>query len=134
VFWDDLGHDLEDPVYFRAFVLEQNRINTVDRVMNQLIEGLETSKLSRADVARVLDAKSATVRRWFNKEATKSTQTNPTLRTLSDLAAVLGYRIDLVPLKGEERKQVTGALTAEVTSTAKTQVGSEAKVASQKVA
>ena len=36
IFWDDVERQLEDPEFRRHFVLEQNRIETVDRVMNFL--------------------------------------------------------------------------------------------------
>ena len=43
VFWDDVELQLEDPEFRRHFVLEQNRIETVDRVMNLLMDALEKS-------------------------------------------------------------------------------------------
>ncbi len=52
VFWDDVERQLEDPEFRRHFVLEQNRIETVDRVMNLIMDALERSGTSRADVAR----------------------------------------------------------------------------------
>jgi transcriptional regulator with XRE-family HTH domain len=111
VFWDDLQRDLEDPEYRRAFFLEQNRVSTVDRVMNQLIEALEKSGLTRSAVASAIDSQPSAVRRLLNQETSSA---NPTLRTLTDVAAVLGYKIDLVPLKGEERKRVAEAIAPTV--------------------
>lgn len=107
VFWDDLGHDLEDPEFYQHFALEQNRINTVDRVMNSLIDALEASGLTKADVARAVDNHASAIRRLLNREAEGA---NPTLQTLSDVAAVLGFQVELVPMKAQARKQISDRL------------------------
>ena len=46
VFWDDVERQLEDPDFRRHFVLEQNRIETVDPVMNLITD----SALARSQV------------------------------------------------------------------------------------
>src|SRR5487761_2749901 len=107
VFWDDLEHDLKDPEFYQHFALEQNRINTVDRVMNGLIDALEASGLTKADVARAVDNHASAIRRLLNREAEGA---NPTLQTLSDVAAVLGFQVELVPMKAKAKKQITDPL------------------------
>ena len=108
VFWDDVERQLEDPEFRRHFVLEQNRIQTADRVMNLLIDALEKSGLTRADVARAVDSHASAIRRLLNQEAGAA---NPTLQTLTDVAAVLGFQVELVPMKRQTRQQVTDQLT-----------------------
>jgi transcriptional regulator with XRE-family HTH domain len=107
VFWDDLEKQLADPESRRLFVIEQNRIQTADRVMNAVIDALEKSGLTRADVARAIGAHSSAVRRLLNQG---SGPVNPTLQTLSDVAAVLGYQVELVPMKAQARREVTDQL------------------------
>ncbi len=108
VFWDDIEQQLEDPEFRRHFVLEQNRIQTADRVMNLLIDALETSGLSRADVARAVDSHASAIRRLLGQDARAA---NPTLQTLTDVAAVLGFQVDLVPMDRQTRHKVTDQLT-----------------------
>lgn len=107
VFWEDLDRDLEDPEFYRYFVLEQNRINTTDRIVNDLLSALAESGLSRADVARVVNSHSSAIRRLLNSG---TEGTNPTLNTLSDVAAVLGFQVELVPMKQPMRTQITKRL------------------------
>lgn len=107
VFWDQLEKELADPEFRRQFILERNRVETVDRVMNLIINALDESGLSRADVARAIGSHSASVRRLLNLV---SGPVNPTLRTLSDVAAVLGFQVELVPMKSETRRNVTDQL------------------------
>ncbi len=108
VFWDDVEQQLEDPEFRRHFVLEQNRIQTADRVMNLLIDALETSGLSRADVARAVDSHASAIRRLLGQDARAA---NPTLQTLTDVAAVHGLQVDLVPMDRQTRQKVTDQLT-----------------------
>ncbi len=107
VFWDELERELADPEFRRQFVLERNRVETVDRVMNLIVDALDESGLSRADVARAIGSHSAAVRRLLNLDAGP---VNPTLRTLSDVTAVLGFQVELVPMKPETRHKVTDQL------------------------
>lgn len=107
VFWDELEKELEDPAFRRQFILERNRVETVDRVLNLIIDALEDSGLSRADVARAIGSHSSAVRRLLNPEGGP---VNPTLRTLSDVAAVLGFQVELVPLKPDARHELTDQL------------------------
>lgn len=104
-FWDDLERDLEDPEFLREYVVESMRIATVDAVINALDEAREAAGLSKAELARAIQAEPATIRRLF-----ASHKSNPTLGTLAEVAAALGMRITLEPLAESERHQVTTPL------------------------
>ena len=107
VFWDDVELQLEDPGFRRHFILEQNRIETVDRVMNLIMDTLERSGTSRADVARAVGAHASAIRRLLNRG---TSGLNPTLETLADVAAVLGFQVELVPMDRQTRRKVTDQL------------------------
>ncbi len=118
VFWDDVERQLEDPEFRRHFVLEQNRIETVDRVMNLIMDALERSGTSRADVARAVGVHASAIRRLLNRGTTAPT---PTLETLADVAAVLGFQVKLVPMDRQTRRNVTDQLAQR--SSAQTSAG-----------
>jgi transcriptional regulator with XRE-family HTH domain len=105
LFWDDLARDLEDPEFLREYVVESVRIDTVDRIVNALDQAREAAGLTKADLARSISAEPASIRRLFT-----GVHGNPTLSTLSEVAAALGLRITLEPLPPAERKVVTKPL------------------------
>lgn len=105
VYWDDLAEELKDPEFLRRFVLESIRIDTIDSIVNQLEDARATTGLSKADLARAISVEPATVRRLLSS----ASRSNPTLGTLSDLAAALGYRITLEQL-GKSAESVAKAL------------------------
>lgn len=96
VFWEDLQEDLKDPEFLRTFVLESVRIKSVDAIMNALDDAREEADLSKADLARAISAPAASIRRLLG-----SGPSNPTLGTVSEVAAALGYRLVLEPLSDE---------------------------------
>lgn len=104
-FWDDLARDLEDPEFLRDFVVESVRIATIDDVVNALDDARDAAGLSKAQLARAIQAEPAVVRRLF-----ASGHVNPTLGTLAEVAAALGMRITLERLPESERAQVTEPL------------------------
>lgn len=104
-FWDDLARDLEDPEFLRDFVVESVRIATIDDVVNALDDARDAAGLSKAQLARAIQAEPAVVRRLF-----ASGHVNPTLGTLAEVAAALGMRITLERLPESERVQVTEPL------------------------
>jgi len=104
-FWDDLAQDLQDPEFLRDYVRESIRIATIDQLVNALDEAREAAHLSKAELARAISAEPAVVRRLFS-----AGHVNPTLGTLAEVAAALGMRVTLEPLRPEERKQVTQPL------------------------
>ncbi|MFF0528436.1 helix-turn-helix domain-containing protein [Nocardia amikacinitolerans] len=105
VFWDDLADDLKDPEFLREFVLSSIRIKTVDSIINSLDQARVDSDLSKAALARAASLEPSAVRRLFSAESS-----NPTLHTVSELAAALGMRLTLAPLEGPESAVLTAAL------------------------
>ncbi len=95
VYWADLAEDMQDPEFLRQFVLESIRISTVDSIVNTIDEAREAAGLSKAGLARAISAEPAVVRRLLGR----ASRSNPTLGTLSELAAALGYRVTLEPVK-----------------------------------
>jgi transcriptional regulator with XRE-family HTH domain len=113
-FWDDLAEDLQDPEFVREYVTESVRIAAIDTIMNALDDARTTAGLSKAELARAVGADPATVRRLFSND-----RVNPTLGTLAEIAAVLGFRISIEPLPAAEREAVTNSLRAgRITKTA----------------
>lgn len=104
-FWDDLAEDLKDPELLRAYIVESVRIAAIDKMVNDLDEAREAAGLSKADLARAIGADPSTMRRLFS-----GTASNPTLGTLSEVAAALGMRVRLEPLPKEEQERVTTPL------------------------
>ena len=95
MYWADLAEDLKDPEFLRQFVLESIRIDTIDSIVNQLEDARATAGLTKADLARAIAAEPATVRRLLSQ----ASRSNPTLGTLAELAAALGYRVSLEPVE-----------------------------------
>lgn len=106
VFWDDLAQELEDPEQLRLFLLESIRISTLDSLINQLDEARSKGGISKAEVARRLGSEPANIRRLFSRG-----NDNPTLSTLTEVAATLGMRISLEPLPEKERKEIATVLS-----------------------
>jgi DNA-binding phage protein len=102
---DDLAPELEDPELLREYVLESVRNSTTAQVVNALNDAREAAGMSKAALARSISAEPAVIRRLFS-----SAQVNPTLGTLSEVAAALGMRITVEPLPVAERKQLTPRL------------------------
>ncbi len=104
-FWDDLARDLDDPEFLREYIAESMRIATIEAIVNALDDAREAAGLSKAELARAIQAEPATIRRLFS-----SAKTNPTLGTLAEVAAALGLRITVEPLPKDQRTQVTAPL------------------------
>jgi DNA-binding phage protein len=102
---DDLAPQLEDPELPGEYVLESVRTSTTAQVVNALNDAREAAGMSKAALARSIRAEPAAIRRLFS-----SAQVNPTLGTLSEVAAALGMRITVEPLPVAERKQLTPRL------------------------
>lgn len=92
-FWDALAEDLEDPEFRREYLRQTARIATFDRIVNELDEARKHAGLSKAELARRIDVEPAAVRRLLSAR-----EANPTLGTLSDLAAVFGLEVSLTPI------------------------------------
>jgi DNA-binding phage protein len=102
---DDPAPELENPELLREYVLESVRNSTTAQVVNALNDAREAAGMSKAALARSISAEPAVIRRLFS-----SAQVNPTLGTLSEVAAALGMRITVEPLPVAERQQLTPRL------------------------
>ena len=105
LFQQDLERELENPEFRAVFVRESVKIDTIDRIINALDEARLDQGLSKAELARAIGSNPSSIRRLF------SAQGNPTLATLSDLAAVLGMKVTLAPLPISEVKALLGTAT-----------------------
>lgn len=109
-FWDDHQRDMQDPEYAREFAAESIRTRTIDEVINTLGAALGESGLSKAALARAIGSDPAVVRRLFNADSV-----NPTLGTLTEIAAALGMKVTLEPMGIAEREAITKPMVAAAT-------------------
>jgi DNA-binding XRE family transcriptional regulator len=103
-FWEDLAGDLTDPAFARQYLLESERIATIDRIIGQLEDLREQSGLTKAQLARAVGRPPESIRRL-----TTAKSVNPALSLVVEMAEVLGYRVTLAPMTPAERRQ-TAAL------------------------
>jgi DNA-binding phage protein len=102
-FWDDLQRRLQDdPEFAQLYLLEWVRISTVDRIVNELESRRESMGISKAALARSVQRDPAAIRRLLS-----DTAGNPTVETVSSVAAAMGYRLELVEMDAKEREAVT---------------------------
>lgn len=104
-YWERLERKLEDPNYLREFVVESIRTKTIDDLINGLDEARAAAGLTKAALARAVNARPETVRRLLSQSGL-----NPTLGTVVELAAALGLRLEFQPLSDAERELVTDPL------------------------
>ncbi|MCU1470369.1 MAG: helix-turn-helix transcriptional regulator [Glaciihabitans sp.] len=97
VFWNDLKSDLEDPEFLREYIIESVRIQAIDSLINELEKARENAGLSKAEVARAINTKPEVIRRMLSNKSV-----NPTLGTLAEVAAVLGYSLSLTPFSAAD--------------------------------
>lgn len=100
-FWDDHEAGLKDPAYLRAAVLEQARADTVGQIMDTLEESLRSRRMPKTQLARLIGAGEASIRRLFARGGSA----NPTFDTVVKIAAALGYDVVLEPMSRERRAQ-----------------------------
>lgn len=101
-FWKHLESDLQKPEFARQFAAKSVRIATIDTLLNQLDAAREAAGLSKAALARAIGADPAVVRRLLS-----APNVNPTLGTLAEVAAALGFRVRLEPMSEGERAEIT---------------------------
>lgn len=98
VFWDDLAEELKEPEFLRDFIVESIRIRAIDNLMNQLELAREQAGITKAEIARSINARPEAIRRLLSNKSS-----NPTLGTLAEVAAVLGFEVSLTPLTRDQR-------------------------------
>jgi transcriptional regulator with XRE-family HTH domain len=105
VFWNDLQHELRDSEFLREYVAQWVRISTTDAIVNALDERRIAAGLSKAALARAINADPAALRRLLGAR-----RANPTVGTVAEIAAALGMRLVLEPLDSAEREMTTKPL------------------------
>jgi len=101
-FWEDVAADVRDPDFARAYAAEAIRIRTVDALVNALNDAASSEGVSRAEIARAAGMQPAAVRRLLT-----ATTVNPTVSTLVEVAAALGFRVTLEKMSTTERQEIT---------------------------
>lgn len=105
-FWTDLhGRLEEEPEFARQYLLEWVRITTVDRLVNQLEDERKHLGLTKAGLARAIQRDPAAIRRLLS-----DAKGNPTVESISSVAAAMGFKLELVPMDDEERATVSEPL------------------------
>ncbi len=104
-FWTDLAEDLEDSQFLRDYIVQSVRIQAINDVVNQLEVARTQLGLSKAALARAINSDPASIRRLLS-----NAHANPTLGTLAELAAVLGYSITLTPLSAIQEAEISEPL------------------------
>lgn len=107
-FWADLHERLEDdPEFASQYLLEAVKISTVDRLVNTLESERTKEQISKAALARMIQRDPAAIRRFLSEASG-----NPTIETVSSVAAAMGLRLELVPMEDSERETVSDPLRA----------------------
>jgi len=95
--------ELKKPGTRAAYDEARAEIDAVDRLVRALDAMRIAAGVSKADLARSISAKPEIVRRLFTSRGS-----NPTLTTFAKLAAALGRRIALVPVKPKPAAALAG--------------------------
>lgn len=118
-FWDDLAGDLEDPQFAGQYAIESARVATIDAVVNSLDEARMAAGMSKAELARAIGSEPATIRRLFT-----AGQVNPTLGTVAEVAAALGFEIVVRPATTHGGRRVAARYEVDTAAAEVTQVES----------
>jgi ribosome-binding protein aMBF1 (putative translation factor) len=86
-FFDD---QMKKPSFAKRYKRVRAEISAVDRLVRALDDARVQTGMSKAELARLISAKPEIVRRLFTSKA------NPTLDTVTKIAAALGCRLELV--------------------------------------
>lgn len=94
-----LQKKMTDPEFADEYAKARAEIDEIDRIIQMLDEAREKSHLSKAELARRIDAPPEIIRRLFTSESP-----NPTMSTTVRIARALGFRLELVSVrKGMKR-------------------------------
>jgi DNA-binding XRE family transcriptional regulator len=104
-FWQDLAEDLRDEEFRHQYLLESERVATVDRIVNQLDDVRQELGISKSELARSIGRTPESIRRLLTAKSV-----NPQLSLVAELASVLGYRVTLEPMSAAERQRVAEPL------------------------
>lgn len=92
-----VGKKMKRPSFAESYRSARKHIDTVDGIVRALDHIREDSGISKAELARTIDAKPEIIRRLFTKEGV-----NPTLQTVIEIAGALGLELRLVPISGRK--------------------------------
>lgn len=92
-----VGKKMKRPTFAETYRTTRKHIDTVDGLVRALDHIREDSGISKAELARTIDAKPEIIRRLFTKEGV-----NPTLQTIVEIAGALGLELRLVPITGKK--------------------------------
>ena len=83
---------MQDPEFAAAYEAERAIVDSTDALVRLLDEARVLQGVSKADLARRIEARSEIVRRLFT-----ASDSNPTLGTVLKLVNALGFHLELVP-------------------------------------
>ncbi len=83
---------MKDPAFAAAYTRTRAAIDSTDALIRALDKARLLAGVSKAELARQIEARPEVVRRLFT-----AGDSNPTLATILKLAGALGFRLELVP-------------------------------------
>jgi DNA-binding phage protein len=90
---------MKDPAFASAYVHARAVIDTTDALIRALDKARLLVGVSKAELARQIEARPEIVRRLFT-----AADPNPTLTTVLKLAEALGFHLELVPNRSPSRE------------------------------
>lgn len=90
---------MKDPAFASAYTEARAVIDSTDSLIRALDEARLLVGVSKAELARRIEARPEIVRRLFTAE-----DANPTLSTVLKLADALGFHLELVPNRQAARR------------------------------
>ena len=90
-FEEFFDEQMKSPSLARSYAKARAEVDAIDAMVRALDATREKSGMTKAGLAASIEARPEVVRRLFTQK-----NPNPTLSTLIRVAAVLGYRIELV--------------------------------------
>lgn len=92
-----VGRKMRRKTFADAYRASREQVGAVDRIVRALDQVREESGMSKAELARAIDAKPEIVRRLFTRQGV-----NPTLQTVVEIARALGLALCLTPIAGKK--------------------------------
>jgi len=86
------GQQMKDPAFASSYREARAVIDSTDALVRTLDKTRLLAGVSKADLARQIDARPEVVRRLFTRD-----DANPTLATVLKLVDALGFHLELVP-------------------------------------
>jgi DNA-binding phage protein len=90
---------MKDPAFASAYTEARAVIDSIDALIRALDGARLLAGVSKADLARQIEARPEIVRRLFT-----AADSNPTLATVLKLADALGFHLELVPNRSPKQE------------------------------